>query len=73
MKSCDFRIASHERVTESKAHRWWEFNPAARAELFGELAAHFRTKREFLADAFDGMADEQFLRNVMDVIFRTKA
>ena len=72
MKSCDFRIASHERVTESKAHRWWEFNPAARAELFGELAAHFHAKVEFPPEATDGVADEQFLRNVVDLVYRGK-
>lgn len=50
-----------------------EFDPVARVELFGELAAHFRTKVEFPAEATDGMADEQFLRNVVDVVYRTRA
>jgi len=49
-----------------------EFDPVARVELFGELAAHFRAKVEFPAEANDGVADEQFLRNVVDVIYRTK-
>jgi uncharacterized RDD family membrane protein YckC len=49
-----------------------EFDPVARVELFGELAAHFRTKVEFPAEATDGVADEQFLRNVVDVIYRTR-
>jgi hypothetical protein len=48
-----------------------EFEPAARVELFGELATHFRSKVEFPADATDGVADEQYLRNVVDVIYRT--
>ncbi len=46
-----------------------EFDPAARVELFGELAAHFRAKVEFPPDAADGVADEQYLRNVVDVIY----
>jgi uncharacterized RDD family membrane protein YckC len=50
-----------------------EFAPAARVELFGELAAHFRAKVAFPAEATDGVADEQFLRNVVDVIYRTRA
>jgi uncharacterized RDD family membrane protein YckC len=50
-----------------------EFDPVARVELFGELAAHFRAKVEFPAEATDGMADEQFLRNVVDVLYRTRA
>jgi uncharacterized RDD family membrane protein YckC len=49
-----------------------EFDPVARVELFGELAAHFHTKVEFPPEATDGVADEQFLRNVVDVIYRTR-
>jgi uncharacterized RDD family membrane protein YckC len=47
-----------------------EFEPNARVELFGKLAAYFRAKVEFPMDATDGVADEQYLRNVADVIFR---
>ena len=50
-----------------------EFNPAARVELFGELAGHFRARVEFPAEATDGVADEQYLRNVVDVLYRTRA
>ena len=50
-----------------------EFDPVARVELFGELAAHFRAKADFPAEATDGVADEQYLRNVVDVIYRAKA
>jgi hypothetical protein len=49
-----------------------EFDPVARVELFGELAAHFRTKAEFPAEATDGVADEQYIRNVVDVVYRAK-
>jgi len=48
-----------------------EFEPTARVELFADLAAHFRTKVEFPAEATDGIADEQYLRNVVDVLYRT--
>ena len=41
-------------------------------ELFGELAAHFRAKVDFPAEATDGMADEHFLRNIVDVVYRTR-
>lgn len=47
------------------------FEAAARVELFGELAAHFKAKVEFPAEATDGVADEQYLRNVVDVLYRT--
>src|SRR5215469_7580005 len=49
-----------------------EFDPISRVELFGELAAHFHAKVPFPAEAIDGVADEQFLRNVVDVIYRTR-
>lgn len=48
-----------------------EFEPPARVELFAALAAHFRGKVEFPAEATDGIADEQYLRNVVDVLYRT--
>jgi uncharacterized RDD family membrane protein YckC len=50
-----------------------EFDPVSRVGLFAELAAHFQAKVEFPAEATDGVTDEQFLRNVVDVIYRTKA
>ena len=50
-----------------------EFDPADRVELFAELAAHFRAKVEFPPEAMEGIADEQYLRNVVDVIYRTRA
>lgn len=49
-----------------------EFDPVARVELFGDLAAHFLAKVEFPPEAMDGVADEQYLRNVVDVIYRAR-
>ena len=49
-----------------------EFDPVARVELFGNLAGYFRAKVEFPAEATDGVADEQYLRNVVDVLYRTR-
>lgn len=49
-----------------------QFDPVSRVELFAELAAHFRAKVEFPPEATDGVADEQFLRNVVDVLYRTR-
>ena len=49
-----------------------ELDPVARVELFAELAGHFRAKVEFPAEATDGIADEQHLRNVVDVLYRTR-
>jgi len=49
------------------------FEPAARLELYADLAAHFRQKVEFPPEATDGITDEQYLRNVVDVIYRARA
>ena len=50
-----------------------EFEPAARVQLFSELAEHFKSKVEFPAEATEGIADEQYVRNVLDVLYRTNA
>ena len=49
-----------------------EMEAAARVPLFGELAAHFKAKVDFPAEAVDGIADEQYVRNVVDVLYRTE-
>lgn len=49
-----------------------ELELVARVELFAELAAHFRAKVEFPAEATDGIADEQYVRNIVDVLYRTR-
>lgn len=50
-----------------------EFEPAARVETFSVLAEYFRAKVEFPAEATDGLADEQYIRNIVDVLYRTRA
>lgn len=45
-----------------------DFEPGARVELFGLLAEHFRSKVDFPAEAMEGLSDEQYLRNVIDVV-----
>jgi uncharacterized RDD family membrane protein YckC len=49
-----------------------QFEPVARVELFADLATHFRAKVDLPAEATDGITDEQFLRNVVDVVYRTR-
>ena len=46
-----------------------EFEPAERIALFAELTAHFRARTVFPPEARDGIADEQYLRNVVDVLY----
>jgi uncharacterized RDD family membrane protein YckC len=48
-----------------------EFEPAARVQLFAEIAAHFRSCTEIPAELSESMPDEQFVRNIADILFRT--
>jgi uncharacterized RDD family membrane protein YckC len=59
-------------VALSAVMRRDRFDPAARVELFGDLAEHFRQKVEFPPESLEGVADEQYLRNVVDVVCRTQ-
>ena len=45
-------------------------DPAARLTLFAELAEHFRGKAAFPEPALLGLTDEQFVRNVVDSLYR---
>jgi len=49
-----------------------QFEPVARVELFAELANHFRATVEFPPEASEGITDEQYLRNVVDVLYRAR-
>lgn len=46
-----------------------ELEPAARVRLFAELAGHLRAVAAAPADAVDGVSDEQFVRNAVQVLF----
>ncbi len=48
-----------------------ELSPEARVALFGEMAGHFKLKVDFPQEAMEGVSDEQFVRNVADVVFRS--
>jgi uncharacterized RDD family membrane protein YckC len=50
-----------------------EIDPAARIELFADLAAFFQGLVQFPPEATDGITDEQYLRNVVDVVYRTRS
>jgi len=67
-----------QRVTPAEARlalqallRRDELEPMARVKLFGELTARFRTLVPFPAETTDGLSDEQYVRNVADILFRT--
>ena len=47
-------------------------DPEARVELFREIADHFRGLAGFPAEALEGVSDEQYVRNVVDSLFRKR-
>ncbi|HAM72207.1 MAG TPA: RDD family protein [Verrucomicrobiales bacterium] len=49
-----------------------DFTPEARVQLYSEVASHFRSLVPFPPEATEGLADEQYLRNLVDVLYRTR-
>jgi uncharacterized RDD family membrane protein YckC len=48
-------------------------DPDRRIELFAELSGHFRPMLDFPPEATDGLSDEQYIRNIVDTLFRSQA
>src|SRR5437588_11807997 len=49
-----------------------ELDALARVELFEEIAGHFRSLVEFPPEANEGITEEQYVRNVVDILFRSQ-
>lgn len=47
-----------------------ELDPLARARLFQELADRFRHRVRFPDDLTEGLSDEQYVRNITDLLYR---
>jgi uncharacterized RDD family membrane protein YckC len=47
-----------------------EFEPAARLQVFAELGEYFRELVVFPAEAVEQLSDEQYVRNVIEVLYR---
>lgn len=50
-----------------------QLDPPARIELFRELADHFHEVVKFPDEVVEGMSDENFVRNAVEVLFKPKA
>ncbi len=50
-----------------------DLDPLARVELFHDIADYFKGVVEFPQEATDGISDEQYIRNIVDALYRTKA
>jgi len=67
------RVSPEEAATALQALlRRDEFEVVSRVELFVELAKYFRAKVDFPAEASEGITDEQYIRNVVDVVYRAR-
>jgi len=67
------RIAPSEAALALQAvMRRAELEARARIDLFREIADHFRHKVQFPEEVSDGISDEQYVRNVIDVVYRSK-
>ena len=47
--------------------------PEARVALFEEMAGLFKSKVAFPPEAVEGVSNEQYIRNVVDVLFKAAA
>jgi uncharacterized RDD family membrane protein YckC len=50
-----------------------ELDAEARVQLFADLAAHFATIGGVPPEAIEGVSQEQFIRNVVDVLYLTRS
>ncbi len=65
------RIGAQEAAIAVQALlRRGEMEPDSRAQLFDDIAAHVRGEVKIPDELFDGLSSEQFVRNVVDVLFR---
>lgn len=48
-------------------------DPAARIDLFKSIAGHFKEQVSFPENATFGLSDEQYIRNVADILFQPQA
>jgi uncharacterized RDD family membrane protein YckC len=60
------------RIALAAIFRRDELKPDARIDLFTELATHFRSVVSFPEESVTGMTDEQYVRNVVDLLFRPR-
>ena len=49
-----------------------ELDPQARLALFQRMAGYFRRLVDFPQESIEGISDEQYVRNIVDVLFRSE-
>lgn len=67
------RLSPHEASVALQAVlRRDELEPQRRVELFAQLAGHLKSVVRFPSEAEETMTDEQYVRNVVDIVFRPR-
>jgi len=51
---------------------WDQLGDGARVELFRELAWRLRGLGEFPTEAVEGLSDEQYVRNAVEILYRSR-
>ena len=64
--------AREARIALQALFRRDRLTPSARVGLFADLAAHFASIAEFPHAATEDLSDEQYVRNVVDTLFRAQ-
>ena len=64
--------AVHDALALQALLRRNEFDPGPRVALFAQLAARFRSAVPLPDDLADELTDEQYVRNVADVLFHVR-
>jgi hypothetical protein len=49
-----------------------EFEPRARVQLFQSIVTYFKSIVTFPQEATEGISDEQYIRNLVDALYRPK-
>jgi hypothetical protein len=49
-----------------------EFEPRARVQLFQSIVTYFKTIVTFPQQATESISDEQYIRNLVDALYRPK-
>jgi uncharacterized RDD family membrane protein YckC len=71
------RLRQHASPAEAKIAlqalvRRNELNPESRVGLFRTVASHFHSKVSFPEEATHGITDEQYIRNIVDILYQSK-
>jgi uncharacterized RDD family membrane protein YckC len=61
---------SEARIALQALLRRDDLEPRSRVVLFENIAAHYKSIVAFPAEATDGLSDEQYIRNVVDALYR---